>query len=120
MKKTSSRDLYLRTIYRLSQDMCRVRNLDIAKELGYSKPSVTNAIKKLCANELIFIDKEKGIQLTDRGQTLAMELSVRHNVLAEYFIKLGLNEECANENAHRISNRITEELFELIQSEINR
>ena len=43
-EKVTSKHLYLRTIYRLSQDRSRIRNVDIARELGYSKPSVTNAI----------------------------------------------------------------------------
>ena len=56
-EKVTSRHLYLRTIYRLSQDRSRIRNVDIAKELGYSKPSVTNAIKKLCSDGLISSEK---------------------------------------------------------------
>lgn len=116
-EKVTSRHLYLRTIYRLSQDRSRIRNVDIAKELGYSKPSVTNAMKKLCDDGLICSNKENGIQLTERGLALAEESTERCDVLTEYFMKLGLEKNCARENAHRIGSHITDELFALIQSE---
>lgn len=116
-EKVTSRHLYLRTIYRLSQDRSRIRNVDIAKELGYSKPSVTNAMKKLCDDGLICSNKENGIQLTERGLALAEESTERCDILAEYFMKLGLEKEAAYENAQLIGNQITDELFELIRAE---
>ena len=112
MEKTISRELYLRTIYRLSQELNKVRNVDIAKELGYSKPSVTNAIKKLCADGLIFSDKQNGIRLTENGLVLAEKSTERCDILAEYFIKLGLKKDAAYENARLIGNQITDDLFE--------
>ena len=116
-EKVTSKHLYLRTIYRLSQDRSRIRNVDIAKELGYSKPSVTNAIKKLCSDGLISSEKEHGIRLTENGLALAEESTERCDILAEYFMKLGLEKDAAYENAHRIGSHITDELFALIQSE---
>ena len=117
MEKTDSRELYLRTIYRLSQKLYKVRNVDIAKELGYSKPSVTNAIKKLYADGLISADKESGIRLTENGIALAEKSTERCDILAEYFMKFGLKKEDAYENARLIGNQITDELFELIRVE---
>lgn len=114
-EKVTSKHLYLRTIYRLSQDRSRIRNVDIAKELGYSKPSVTNAIKKLCSDGLISSEKENGILLTENGLELAKESTERCDILAEYFMKLGLEKEAAYENARLIGNQITDELFELIR-----
>ena len=116
-EKVTSRHLYLRTIYRLSQDRSRIRNVDIAKELGYSKPSVTNAMKKLCDDGLISSEKEHGIRLTENGLALAKELTARCDILAEYFMKLGLEIEAAYENARLIGNQITDDLFELIRIE---
>lgn len=117
-EKTTSQHLYLRTIYRLSQEMSKVRNVDIAKELGYSKPSVTNAMKKLCDDGLICSNKENGIQLTERGLALAEESTERCDVLTEYFMKLGLKKEAAYENARLVGSRITDELFELIRLKV--
>ena len=114
-EKVTSRHLYLRTIYRLSQDRSRIRNVDIAKELGYSKPSVTNAIKKLCSDGLISSEKEHGIRLTENGLALAEESTERCDILAEYFMKLGLKKDAAYENARLIGNQITDELFELVR-----
>ncbi len=120
MEKVRSGGIYLCTIYRLSQDSCRVRNIDIAKELGCSKPSVTSAIKRLGAHGLVSVNREWGLQLTTVGIALAEKLTERHRVLADYFMKLGLNRECAWENAYRIGSLITDELFELIRGETDR
>ena len=49
MKTQESMENYLETIYVLNQKTGFVRSVDVALEMGFSKPSISNAMKKLKA-----------------------------------------------------------------------
>lgn len=118
--RSMSKCMYIRTIHALSQTNTRVRNVDIARELGYSKPSVTNAMKRLCDEGFIMQTQTEGIALTSTGVALAEELSERDIVLAKYFEALGLDHKASEENAGRIGHLISDELFDIIQMQLEK
>ena len=47
MKSNESQEMYLEVIYDIEQNNQVIRSVDIAKELGYSKPSINRAINRL-------------------------------------------------------------------------
>ncbi len=113
---------YLETILILHQKSGYVRSVDIANELGYTKPSISRAMSILRENGYITMDDKNGqIRLTDKGKEKAERVYERHCLIARYFTDiLGVTREVATDDACRIEHIISEESFErmkaLIQS----
>ena len=115
MKIHESAENYLETILVLSKDNTSVRSIDIAHELGYSKPSVSVAMKKLREGGLIMVDDSGHIQLTDAGREIAETMYERHTLLTRYFMAIGVPEEIASEDACKIEHALSDETFERIK-----
>ena len=77
-----------------------------------TKYNVVATVKK---NEYITIDENGYIYLTEKGQSIAERIYERHNILTEFFISLGVNEEIASQDACRIEHVISDETFEKIK-----
>lgn len=106
---------YLETIYNLTQKFGRVRPVDIAKELNYSKPSVSRAVKKLKSAGLLTIDESGYLILTPSGEEHAKEIVDKHEYIKEYLIRiLHLEDGVAEKDACRIEHIISPEtLYEM-------
>ncbi len=110
----SSED-YLETILILSQKNQYVRSIDIVNELGFSKPSVSVAMKKLRESGDIIMDDSGYIFLTDSGMAIAEKVYERHQVLTRLFCLLGVNEETASDDACRVEHVISNETFDRLK-----
>ena len=119
MKLQESAENYLETIFFLEKKLKRVRSIDIANELNYSKPSVSIAMKNLKNNEYIEIDKDGFIILTEKGLKVAEKMYERHVLLSKWLISLGVNPDIATEDACRIEHVISSESFEAIKKSIS-
>ncbi len=106
----SSED-YLEAILLIQQKRGCVRSIDIVNLLGFSKPSVSVAMKKLRENNYIIMDGEGYITLTDSGMEIAQKILEKHNFIAELLISLGVNESTAYEDSCKIEHDISEESF---------
>ena len=115
MKIRESEEMYLETILLLKNRTGFVRSVDIAEELGYSRPSVSRAVGLLTKKEYIEINKRGEITLTQAGEMRAQEIYERHELIADLLIELGADAEMAEDNACRIEHVITSELFELLK-----
>ena len=115
MKIRESEEMYLETILLLKNRTGFVRSVDIAEELGYSRPSVSRAVGLLSKKEYIEINKRGEIILTQAGEARAQEIYERHELIAGLLLELGANEDMAEDNACRIEHVITPELFELLK-----
>ena len=111
MKIQESAENYLETILILKNKNGAVRSIDIANELGFSKPSVSVAMKKLRENDYILMDSEGYITLTESGMNIAQKILEKHNYIAELLISLGVSEETAYEDSCKIEHDISEESF---------
>ena len=100
---------YLETIYILQQKTGYVRAIDIATELGFSKPSVSNAMKKLRAEGYITVTDRSKIALTEAGRKVAEATYERHCVIAASLMRIGVSEKTALEDACRMEHIISEE-----------
>lgn len=114
-KSEESMEDYLETILLLKQQKGKVRSIDIVSELGYTKASVSVAMKGLREKELITMDEVGYITLTDKGLDLAQKVLERHTLLSEWLIRLGVSEEVAKEDACRIEHDISEETFNILK-----
>ena len=120
MKIQQSAENYLETILMLSQKNGSVRSIDIANELGFSKPSVSVAMKNLRENGYIEVMGDGNILLLEPGRKIAEELFEKHTILTRCLTALGVPEEIAAEDACKIEHLISDESFEAIKNSFNR
>ena len=116
MAMLESGEMYLETIYVLSRKSPDVRAIDVAGEMGFSKPSVSRAVGILKNDGLIFVDEQGFIRLTAEGEEKARRIYERHTVLSKLFIALGVDEETAVNDACRIEHYMSDETFEAIKA----
>jgi len=111
---------YLETILILRERNGSVRSIDLAREMEYSKPSVSRAVNILKDKNYINIDEKGYLSLTEEGQKLAESLYERHKLLSECFIALGVDVKTAREDACKIEHVISEKCFEKIKEHYNK
>jgi len=116
MQIRSSAEDYLETILLLTKRAGSVRSIDIVDEMGFSKPSVSVAMKKLRKDELINMDESGHITLTDKGEEAAKQVYDRHSTLYNWLISIGVNEKTAAGDACRMEHILSEETFEAIKN----
>lgn len=115
MKIQESAEMYLESIFLIGQKKANVRSVDISVFTGYSKPSVSRAVGLLKKNELISVSEDGYISLTPKGKEAAEQIYERHTLLTELFIKLGVPEKNAAEDACRIEHVISKETFDALK-----
>lgn len=115
MHLQESGEMYLETILVLSRRLNKVRSVDVAEEMGYSKPSVSRAVGILKKNGYIIMDGSGHLYLTDEGRSVAEKTFERHRVLTKVFTKLGVSARIAAEDACKIEHVISDETFEAIK-----
>lgn len=115
MKMQESPEDYLETIYMLSLHSSEVRSIDVARHLGYSKPSVSVAMKRLRENGYVNMDDNSFLTLTESGLAIARSIYERHQVLSGYLMSIGVSEETALKDACRIEHVLSEETFHKIK-----
>lgn len=118
MKIQESGENYLETILMLGQSGHPVRSIDIVNELGYSKPSVSVAMKKLRENGYINMDNDGYITLSETGLEIAERMYERHTLLSSFLIRLGVDEKTAVEDACRIEHVISPETFQKLKEHV--
>ena len=110
--------MYLETILILKNRFGYVRSIDIANEMGVSKPSVSRAVGLLKDNGYISFDPNGMILLTESGKTVAEKIYDRHMVLTKYFTAIGVSEEIATKDACKIEHIISDETFDIIKKRV--
>lgn len=118
MKLPESVENYLETILLLSHGGELVRSVDIANRMGYSKPSVSIAMKNLRASEYITVDGNGHITLTDSGRQVAQGVYDRHALISGWLISLGVDAETAVRDACGMEHSISEASFRAIRKHI--
>ena len=111
-----SAEMYLETIYSLSQTRAFVRSVDVAEALGYSRPSVSRAVGLLKNDGLLTVDADGFLTLTEAGKAHARKIYERHTVLTAALVALGVDQETAAEDACKIEHDISDKTFEAIKA----
>lgn len=115
MKVQESMENYLETIYVLNQKTGFVRSVDVATELGFSKPSISNAMKKLKAEGYVQIEDKGRIVLTEKGRKVAEGTYEKHCVISHWLMDIGVSRETALEDACRMEHILSDEAFECMK-----
>ena len=103
---------YLESILKLQEQGKSVRSIDVVADLGYSKPSVSVAMKKLRESGHIRVDEGGYIALTDTGREVAMRTWERHRTLKDFFVRLGVDPDIAEHDACKVEHDLSDETFE--------
>ena len=124
MKKESevgkSAEDYLESMIILKEKNGYIRSVDIAALLGVTKPSVSNAMKRLREEGYIEMNRSGFITVTEKGMEIADKIYTRHKKLKDFFIALGVDAEVAEDDACKIEHDISDETFEAICSHIDK
>lgn len=115
-----SGEMYLETIYILSQKSASVRGIDVGDYMGFSKPSVSRALGLLKKDGFVENDSNGYIKLTSSGEKEAKRIYERHTVLAELFKRLGVGEDVAVEDACKIEHYLSDETFDAIKKHMQK
>jgi len=115
MALQESGEMYLETIYVLSLKSEQVRSIDVGEYMGYSKPSVSRAMGVLKKEGLVKTDESGYLHLTTAGEIMAKRIYERHTVLSDLFMKIGVSEKTAVEDACRVEHYISDETFEALK-----
>ena len=118
MKVMESAENYLETILMLKAAKGNVRSIDVANELGYSKPSVSVAMKRLREKGQIVVEESGNIELTDAGRAIAEKIYERHTLLTTLLEEIGVSPEVAEEDACRVEHYISDETFARIKEHV--
>ena len=111
-----SAENYLEAILMIKRAKGFVRSIDVANELGFSKPSVSVAMKNFREEGYVIIDQDGSISLTQKGQQIAERVYERHTVIARALMALGVDEETALSDSCKIEHDISEQSFEKIKA----
>lgn len=111
MHLQESGEMYLETIYLLSKKIGKVRSLDVAEYMGFSKPSVSRAVGLLKSGMYLTSDEEGFLCLTEEGLEIAKKIYERHTLLTGFLCSLGVENEIASQDACKMEHHISEETF---------
>lgn len=115
MHLQESAEMYLETIYVLSQKSDFVRSIDVAEHMGYSKPSVSRAISLLKGNGYVTMADNGMLSLTDEGYDVAKKIYERHTVLSGFLMRIGVSDKTASIDACKIEHVISDETLNAIK-----
>lgn len=118
MKLQESGENYLENILILEKRQDIVRSVDLAREMDFSKPSVSRAIHLLEDNGYLVIEESGHLALTEKGREVAEIIYERHVFLTEYLMALGVDEVTAAEDACRMEHAISQTSFERMKDHV--
>ena len=114
-----SGEMYLETIYVLYQKNRDVRSIDVAEEMGFSKPSVSRGVSILKQDGYLTVDGNGFLQLTDSGMDLAKKIYERHTILTQALINIGVNPDIAQQDACKMEHVISDETLQAFKKHLN-
>lgn len=120
MKFHESKEDYLETILILKNQKDKVRPIDVANYLNYSRPSISRALKLLKDENLITIDNNHNINFTNDGYKLAQSVYERHTTIRQFLEYLGVTSEIAEQDACKIEHIISNDAFDKIKDFLNK
>lgn len=116
MRLQESGEMYLETILVLSERLEHVRSLDVAEHMGFSKPSVSRAVGLLKNAGYVLMDPTGYLTLTSAGRAIAEKIYERHRTLTQFFLRIGVDEATALEDACKVEHYISDATFDRIKA----
>ncbi len=122
MKLHASGEDYLEAILILQKQMgeSAVRSVDLARHMGFSKPSISHAVGVLRDGGFLVMDRDGFLHLTEKGREVAEKIYERHRFFTEQLIAAGVDAETAEQDACRIEHAISDTSFEKLKKKIGK
>lgn len=117
MKLCTSGEDYLKAIYILQKEKGMVRSIDVAEQMGMSKPSVSHAVKLLREGGFIVMDDDYTLHLTDLGREVAEKLHERHRYFTERLTDAGVDTDTAEAEACKMEHTISDSSFQKLKDQ---
>ena len=114
MKILRAAEDYLEAMLMMKEKHGYIRSIDVAEQLGVTKPSVSYATKRLRESGYITMDKTGLITLEPKGLAVAQEMLDRHHTLTKFLVRLGVDQETAEADACKIEHDISPQTFAAI------
>lgn len=111
MKIHASGEDYLEAVLVLKKQKGYVRSVDLARHMGFSKPSISHAVNVLRKGGFLMVDSDGQLDLTQAGREIAEKIYERHTFFTEQLIAAGVDQETAEQDACRIEHAISEKSF---------
>ncbi len=115
-RSSSAVEDYLERILELINTKGYARVVDIAGSLGISQASVTNMIQRLDSEGLLNYEKYRGLVLTTAGETLARNITRRHQLLTDFLKLLGLSDDVIFHDVEGMEHHISPPTLRAIES----
>lgn len=115
MKLHASGEDYLEAVLMLQQEKGMVRSIDLARHMGYAKPSISHAVKILQEGGFLFMDEDSYLHLTDVGREVAERIYERHQLFTQLLIGVGIDPVTAEKEACQMEHTISQESFEKLR-----
>ena len=115
MRIKESAENYLETILMIKKQKGSVRSIDIANDLGVTKPSVSVAMKSFREEGYITVDENGSIDLTEKGMEIANRVYEKHEIIAKALMAIGVSEKTAYEDSCKIEHDISNETFDKLK-----
>ena len=111
-----SADDYLKTIYILSEDNTKpVRVTDIARLMGYTKASVSRAVRNLLCENKIILTQNKRVLLTPVGLAQAKGVYEKNRFFRDILVDAGVDGKTADSEACRMEHALCTDSFEKLK-----
>lgn len=114
---TPNKEDYLKCIYEIGMELPKVTNKEIAARMQVSPPAVTEMIKRMQTENLIFKDKGNGYSLTDFGQMIVSELYRKHRLIEVFLVHhLDYTSDQIHEEAEVLEHTVSDLFVERLES----
>lgn len=115
-KSRESTDDYLKTIFILSKDNTEpVRVTDIARLMGYTKASVSRAVRNLLFEGKISLTPNKRVLLTQSGLEEAKSVYDKNRFFRGILLSAGVDDKTADDEACRMEHAVCADSFEKLK-----
>ena len=120
MKIYASGEDYLEAVLVLQKEKGMVRSVDLARHMGFSKPSISHAVGVLKNGGFLTVDEDGYLHLTEDGREVAEKIYERHQFFTEQLVAVGVDREPAERDACRIEHAISEETFQKLKASVEK
>ena len=119
MKLYASGEDYLEAVLMLQKKQGMVRSIDLARHMGFSKPSISHAVGVLKNGGFLTVDEDGFLHLTTIGQEVAEKIYERHRFFTEQLVAAGVDLETAEQEACRMEHAISEDSFQKLKEKVH-
>ena len=118
MKIHASGEDYLEAVLILQKKQGMVRSIDLARHMGFSKPSISHAVGVLRDGSFLTMDEDGFLHLTDIGREVAEKIYERHQLFTEQLVAAGVDRETAEQDVCRIEHVISDTSFQKLKEKM--